>query len=127
MALMHSGPKPESTDSGTVNVLPQRPHFPQWQSTHLRRQRASRAQLAEQPVERPGARRILRDAGAPPVPVMMRVEHGAQKRVAAFIVGPVSTLTKCGLVSSGLLTLKVKRLPVSVFWTVNSALPARMN
>ena len=32
MALMHSGPKPDSTDSGTVSVLPQRPHFPQWHS-----------------------------------------------------------------------------------------------
>ena len=29
---MHSGPKPESTDSGTVNVLPHRPHLPQWQT-----------------------------------------------------------------------------------------------
>jgi len=31
MALMHSGPKPDSTDSGTVRVFPQRPHLPQWQ------------------------------------------------------------------------------------------------
>ena len=32
MALMHSGPKPDSTDAGTVSVLPHRPHLPQWQS-----------------------------------------------------------------------------------------------
>lgn len=32
MALMHSGPKPDSTDWGTVSVLPHRPHLPQWQS-----------------------------------------------------------------------------------------------
>ena len=32
MALMQSGPKPDSMDSGTVSVLPQRPHLPQWQT-----------------------------------------------------------------------------------------------
>jgi hypothetical protein len=30
--LAHSGPNPVSTDSGTVNVRPHRPHFPQWQT-----------------------------------------------------------------------------------------------
>jgi len=56
------------------------------QLVDLWRQRVARAQLAEQPLERPRARRILGDAGAPPVVVGARVEHRAQKGIVVLVV-----------------------------------------